>query len=176
MKETAVALRYANALANCFDSATLDIVNNELKEIAALIEDNQELRAVLLNPAIPLDVKQKTIREIVKQANYKSETGDALRTILENGRIDITGVIAGEFEKLVFKSLGKVRVKVTSAAELSDEESGSLQGKLKSITGLDPVVDINVDPSIIGGVVAQIGSLVYDGSIKSQLEALRIKT
>ncbi len=176
MKETAVALRYAKALADCFDNETLDKVSDELTEISTLVKDNRELRTVVLNPAIPLDAKQKTMGAIIKQANYKSETGDAVRTILGNGRIEIISVIAEEFEKLVFRALGKVRVKVTSAAKLSGDESGSLEGKLKSITGLDPVVDIDVDPSIIGGVVAQIGSVVYDGSIKSQLEALRIKT
>jgi len=90
-------------------------------------------------------------------------------------RMGIIRFIAAEFERISFEVLGKVRAQVTSAVELTAVEVDSLRGSLSDFSGKEAVMEIKVDPSLIGGVVARIGSVVYDGSVANQLQSLRVR-
>lgn len=177
MKETTVAIRYAKAMLESFkEPSILDDVNSELWSLSFMLEENHQLRVLMQHPAIPHSIKSGVLDEIVTVAGLREETGKALRVILNNGRITLLKNIAMEFEKLVFETLGRVRVKVISAMKLNPVETDSLKEILNKMTGKQAVVDIDVDTSLIGGVVVKIGSLIYDGSVKNQLMALRVQT
>ena len=173
MRETAVARRYASAFAEAF-SDDLETVGSELAALADVFEDSRELKSVMLNPAIPGEVKKRVVDEALGKAGVHKSTSSAVRLVIEKGRFPLLKTIAGEFEKIAFETLGKVRIEITSAMELTEDERKEISEKLTRITGKKAVIDIKVDPSLIGGIVARIGSKVYDGSVRNQLKALRV--
>ncbi|VAX21433.1 ATP synthase delta chain [hydrothermal vent metagenome] len=175
MKETAIASRYAKAFAESLgEGPLLDNIRKELDGVAEIFEENKQLRTIMLNPAIPLSVKKNVLEDIGAKIGVTQGTLKALLLVLTNGRINILKQIAEEFEKLVFETLGRVRVEVTSAMELSEDEMAALGEKLTALTGKKAVVDMKVDRSLIGGIVTKIGSSVSDGSVKNQLKTLQV--
>ncbi len=95
--------------------------------------------------------------------------------LLERGRISALPAIARAYKQLVDERLGRVQATVTSAQPLDPATAASVQRALEKRTGKRVVITSNVDPSLIGGVVARVGDLVFDGSLKSKLEALRAR-
>ena len=175
MKDTVVARRYAKAFAEAFNEpSALKTVGEELKELAAVFGGSHLLRNVMLNPAMSMDIKKNVLEELLKKSGASKGTVSAMRLILDKERVAILGEIAEEFEKISFEVLGKARIGVTSAMELSGEEKELISAKLSEITGKEAVISMDVDSSLIGGIVAKIGSYVYDGSVKNQLKALRV--
>ncbi len=175
MKETAVAVRYAKAFIEVYKkSGDLDRISSEFSVMARLYSESHKLRNVIQNPAISLKVKEGILDDLAKKAGFDKDTSFALTFLLQNGRAQIINEVAEEFEKMVFAALGRVRVEVTSADELTDSDKQAIAEKIKENTGRDAVMDTQVDPSLIGGVITKIGSNVMDGSVKNQLKALRV--
>ncbi len=175
MKETAVARRYAKAFAETYKGKDdLETVLTKLNTFADLFEDNKDLRTALLNPAISLGDKENIVKAIGQKIDMGDTAGAMLQRLLEKDRIGIVGIVANEFEKIALDMLGRIRVDVTSATELDQEAREELTKTLSSLAGKEAIINIKVDPSLIGGVTARMGSVVYDGSIKNQLKALRV--
>lgn len=175
MKETAVAKRYASAFVEVIkEPEALESTGRELGEIAKLFEESRILRNVILNPAIPAKVKQRVLDDVLEKSEVSDRTAGLVKLVLRKDRMNLLRDISEEFEKLSFQALGKVRVDVSSAMELTDDEREAVSKKLSAITGKEAVVSVSVDPSLIGGIVAKIGSYVYDGSVKNQLRALKV--
>jgi len=175
LKETAVAVRYAKAFIAVYKkSGDLDRISSELSVMAGLYRDSHKFRNVIQNPAVSMKVKEGILDDVAKKAGFSEDTSSALTFLLQNGRAQIINEVAEEFEKMVFAALGRVRVEVTSADELTDSDKKAIAKKIKETTGRDAVMDTQVDPSLIGGVITKIGSNVMDGSVKNQLKALRV--
>jgi len=176
LKETAVARRYAKAFAEKYakEPESLKTVLSELREFAEVFETSRQLRVVMLNPAISQPEKIAVLDGILGKMGASGKTREMVAHIIVKNRLALVGRMADEFEKISFEILGRVRVDVSTAAELSDKEKRDLVEKLSAITGKQAVTDITVDPSLIGGIVARVGSVMYDGSIKNQLKALRV--
>lgn len=176
MKETAVARRYAKAIVEKYpDPKTLEAVGKDLNAFSDLFEQTRFLKMTILNPAMPLEGKEAILEEISSKMGVSDPTKKALALILAKGRMGIIRFIAVEYERISFLALGKVRATVTSAMELSAEEKDSLQKSLSALSGKEAVMEIKVDPELIGGVVARIGSVVYDGSVANQLRGLKVR-
>lgn len=176
MKETAIARRYAKAFLEKFDDRkSLETLGEELSSFSALFEGDKTLKVTLLNPAIPSKAKEEILTAIMGKMGLSKATKQALLLILEKGRMGIIRFVAAEFERISFESLGKVRAQVTSAVKLTGAEVESLRKSLTEFSGKEAVMEIKVDPSLIGGVVARIGSVVYDGSVSNQLSSLRVR-
>lgn len=175
MKEIVVARRYAKAFIAAYkDSADFERTSQELMAMAALYKENRDLRNVILNPAVSASVKEEILLDVMKKSNFGKNTEAVVTLLLQSGRVQILPEVAEEFEHMVFNVLGRVRVEVTSAVELTGKDKTAIAEKIKETTGFDAVMDTKVDSSLIGGVVTKIGSNVMDGSVKSQLKALRV--
>lgn len=174
MRETAVARRYAKAFAEMYkEPALLETMSAQLKEFAEVFGREKSLRTVMLHPAVSIREKANALRKIARKLNTLEQTAHVLSHLLKKGRLPLVKLVSDEFEKISNDMLGKVRVEVTTATLISDSDRTTLGAKLTEVFGKEAVIELKVDPSLIGGIVARIGSVIYDGSIKNQLMALR---
>ncbi|PLX48565.1 MAG: F0F1 ATP synthase subunit delta [Desulfobulbaceae bacterium] len=174
MKNAVLAKRYAKALfAVGKEEDALDEYATALGEFAAMVADNPELADALANPMYPLDAREGVMREIVKATGVSAIMGNFLNLLVEKRRADILGDVAEMFQSLVDDENNTCQGVVISATELSADLQAKVQETLEKITGKRVTVTTKVDESIIGGMIAKVGDLVMDGSIKTQLEDLK---
>jgi len=176
MKAKGVARRYAKAILDTTkNDKEIQGVGKELDLFSDMYNTSDELRKVLLHPGIGDDSKTNIIGELAKKLKLSAGTIKALEIIRGNGRIDLTSEISESFNEMAEEKLGEVTVRVDSAHEVSKVESGELEKLFSKITGKRAKVTVKVDGSLIGGIVARVGSKVYDGSISNQLRLMKIK-
>ena len=169
-----IARRYATALADVVvKSGETETVRAELQVWEQLLADNPDLRNALHNPAIPHSSKEKVLEELIERAKPTRTTSNFLRVLLSNSRLTDIAAINKRLEVVLEERSGSVVADVTSARDLSGEQQGELKTNLEKLTGKQVKLNFTIDPGIIGGVVARIGSTVYDGSVKTQLENLK---
>ena len=174
MAGAAVAKRYARALFELAQEAgELDRVAGELDEFALALQASTDLRNVLTTPGLALAERQALLRTIVDGAGGCRTTRNALLLLTEKGRLPLLDDIALALRDEADRAGGRVRARVTSAAALSKAQEKRVATALGEATGKQVVVETDVDADLIGGVVAQIGGVVYDGSLKTQLRRLK---
>jgi len=174
---SAVANRYARALVDLVlaPDSTLkpeDAVA-QLREAAQMIRQSQELRIALLTPAIQKSRKRAVVAKLLEGRGGSHLIRNFLFVIIDHRRVDNLEEMVEAFELLLDERLGFVRAEVTSAAPLDEQRSAGLQAELARLTGKRMRLRFTVDPSLIGGVIARIGSTVYDGSLRGQFSELR---
>jgi len=171
------ASRYARALADvAFDPRSgLDPqhVTEQLKTVAALVRDSAELQRVLLSPAVPNSRKRGVIGKLAPDLGLNPKIRNFIYVLIDRRRIGQIGEIQEAFQSIVDERMGLIRADVTSARDLTDEQRGAVQAELAKLTGKQIRMECSVDPALIGGLVARVGSTVYDGSVRGQLEALQ---
>jgi F-type H+-transporting ATPase subunit delta len=113
------------------------------------------------------------MEEIIKASKAEASLANFLRLLTERGRIQYLGVIAEAFQELMDEELGVVRAKVKTAVPLSDSMKEKMKEILSEVTGKQVALVTEEDPDIIGGVVAYVGDMVWDGSIRSQLDGFK---
>ena len=173
MAQAAIAKRYARALLALGEGPGLDTLVEELKGFERALADSRELRTVLMTPGLPLEQRQGLLRDVLTRAGANKVTVNALLLLTERGRLGLLGPIIQAVRAEADRVAGRVRARVTSAAELAPAQVEAIRTTFEKQTGKRIVVETAVDADLIGGVVAEIGSTVYDGSIKSQLRRLR---
>jgi F-type H+-transporting ATPase subunit delta len=174
MSVETVARRYGSALADVvIKTGETDVVRTELKTWEATLSANGELSSVFASPAIAHANKEAILEKLIGKTQPGRTTANFLRILLRNGRLGELGEVIKRFEAELEVRSGNVVAKVTSARELTDSERAQLIANLAKITGKHIKPAYFVDKGIIGGVVTQVGSTVYDGSVKTQLENLR---
>ncbi|HTP52334.1 MAG TPA: ATP synthase F1 subunit delta [Anaeromyxobacteraceae bacterium] len=181
-----IARRYAKALFSLADekgqieqwSKGLEV----LRHLLAL----PELRDALSNPAMERERRRalaKGLSVAVELASPKllaaavlgleEDVRNLLLLLADRNRLAYLPAIVDDYRALADQRLGRVRAKVTSAVPLAADETRRISDKLAQATKAQVIVETAVDPALLGGVVAQVGSVVYDGSVRSQLEELR---
>lgn len=174
MSNETVARRYANALVDVVaGNNELQTVQNELGQFADLMQQSQQLAEVLRNPAVAYDQKSKILETLIQRTTPAKTTANFLRVLLRNARLADLNVINERFNHVLEERAGLVSAEVTTAQPLAPDQQTALQNKLQTVTGKKVVLNFKINPEIIGGVVTRIGSTVYDGSIKNQLEQLK---
>jgi F-type H+-transporting ATPase subunit delta len=174
MSVETVARRYGGALADVvIRSGEIETVRSELKTWEAMQNANAELSEVFANPAIAHMNKENILEKLIAKTRPGRTTANFLRVLLRNGRLGDLSAIIRRFDAELEERSGNVVAKVTSARELTDSEKAELTANLAKVTGKHIKPAYFVNKEIIGGVVTQIGSTVYDGSVKTQLENLR---
>jgi len=146
-------------------------VHEELADFAAAVDDVSELRSVLRNPQIEPPAKTRLLDELLADADELVR--NFLRLTAEKGRIGEIDEIAREFERLVAAEERRLSVQVTTAYDLSDDEAQQIVKQIEDASGRKVEATRNVDPSLIGGLVLQAGSLRVDASVRGRLERLR---
>jgi len=176
MTHSAVAARYANALADVVTPSgsvlrPQDAVS-ELKAFESTLRDSPELHNALVTPAVPGSRKRAVVGRIADILKISRITRNFLYVLIDHRRIASLPEIVQTFETVLDERLGFARADVASARELTGEQRRRLDARLESLTGKRIRPRYSVDDSLIGGVVARIGSTIYDGSVRGQLASL----
>jgi len=174
MSGETVARRYALALADVVEkSPDSEVIKTELKQWATIMTSNADLTNAFRNPAIAHANKEKVLESLIEKAKPARTTANFLRVLLRNGRLAELTQINEKFASVLEERSGAIAAKIISARPLSAEEQAALQTSLSQLTGKNVSLNFDIDQSLIGGVVTKIGSTVYDGSVKTQLENLK---
>ena len=176
MKDKGTARRYASAILGCAkNDKEVRSFGEELSAFAEAYKQHSSLKKVMLHPGIQIDLKKSVISEICKNLKCAKTTATALAIILENGRMNLIVQISEIYTEMSAEKLGEVAISVTSAHAVTKEENKEMEALFSSITGKKAKVEVEVDELLIGGIVARVGSKVYDGSISNQLKLIGIK-
>jgi F-type H+-transporting ATPase subunit delta len=163
---------YARALYEAAkDRGRVDDVREELADFAEATRDVPELRELLRNPQLDPRTRANVLEHVLGAADELLRNFVLL--LVDKGRSGDLGEIEREFERIVESEEGVVRVELTTAYELSDEEARELIGQIERASGRPVEATRSVDPSLIGGVVLQVGSHRLDASVRGRLERLR---
>ncbi len=170
----------AVAVARVYASALLDAAAGEadavLEEFASFRADvlgpNPEFRALLVSGATNTDEKLGLIERAIASA-CSTRFANFLRTLAEHERMELLDTVFEEAELLSEARAGKQRVQVTTAAGLSDDEVGRIRTQLDACFPFEPIIETDVDPALIGGLVVQIENTVYDSSLRTRLDQMR---
>lgn len=164
---------YANALFSVARAeGTLREVEDELFRFAQTLDGSDELRSTLTDPHIPAARRQQIVEDLL--GGKASPTTTALVSmVVGTGRARDLPAIIRKLVELSAEEAGKEVAEVRSAVELSDDQVERLTKALIAATGKQVEVKVIVDPSVMGGVVTQVGETVIDGSVRSRLEQLR---
>lgn len=174
MKENIVARRYAKAITGVVrEKASLNKVITDLHNISNVIERSDELKNVFYNPSIRMKFKEGVLSQLINRLNPVPPINNLLYLILRKDRIKYLGKIIFVLEELSDQILNRVRVNVKTAFELDKGEIDILRKRFTEVTKKDVILKVSVDHELIGGIVTQIGSTVFDGSIKNQLRLFR---
>lgn len=169
----AIARVYADALLDAQGDATGE---DRVAEFQSFIEDvldaNPEFEAILFSLIISNEKKSASIDRIVS-SQASENFGRFLKVVASHGRLDLLRVIYDVAADEQEKRSGKVRVIVRTASEITDEKRAEICLKLKNILSADPVLQVETDPSLIGGLVIQVGDTVYDNSLRNRLGQLQ---
>jgi F-type H+-transporting ATPase subunit delta len=176
MTLTSVAKRYAEALADVVTAPGSAIRPEEaVKELRSFDEAlalSHELRAALATPAAPVARKRAVVGRIADILKLSGAIRNFLYVLVDHRRTSLLPEIADGFELTLDERMGFARAEVTAARELTEAQRASLNKELEKLTGKRIRMRTAVDESLIGGLVAKIGSTVYDGSVRGQLETL----
>jgi F-type H+-transporting ATPase subunit delta len=171
---TVVANRYARALADVIASTgNYRQVLSELEDFGAAYRQSLELREVCDTPAVGMAQKLSVLDAIAGKMSSSHVTLNFLRVLMSHYRMPLLKEIIPAFRNVAYARLGIVRVKISSAADLSNEERQLLQARFNQLTQKQSELEYHLDGGLIGGLVAQIESTVYDGSIRGHLDRLR---
>lgn len=175
MKSTILARRYAKALFSLGkQEEKVEEYSEKLSAIAALYHDESAgIRDALVNPLYPLDARRQVMGRIAETVQADQMLGGFLKLLLEKNRAAILPDIADEMRILADRAQNISHGLVISAVPLGDELLAKTQATLEKLTGTRVLLKTEVDPALIGGIVAKVGDLVLDGSIKTQLNGLK---
>lgn len=166
-----IARRYAAALADVvMKTGEADPVRSELKAWEELIASNADLRNVFANPSIAHSKKEGVLEALIARSAPSKTAANFLRVLLRNSRLINLPEINERFAAELEERRGIVNGLVNSAHELSGPEIDELRANLEKVTGKTVKLSFEIDRDLIGGVVARIGSTVYDGSVRTKLE------
>jgi len=174
VKQIILARRYAKALfAVGKEEGKYEEYSAALQGLAEVYASDVGLADSLTNPLYPMDVRSKVMEGVVASMGVDSVMSKFLNLLVEKKRAGVLPEIAEEFQIMVDEEQNVSHGSVVSAVELSDELQAKVQATLEKLTGKKVELTTSVDPSIIGGVIAKVGDLELDGSIKTQLASLK---
>ena len=168
-----VARRYSAALADVtIERHEEREVQKELDQWAGMIEANPQLKEVFVNPTVAYDQKRKVLEDLISRSRVRDTTASFLRVLLKNQRLSQLRDIAERYGQILDERAGVVAANVITARPIPEELKSSLHETLAAATGQKVRLTFTTDETIIGGLVARIGSTIYDGSVQHQLERL----
>ncbi|HUP38818.1 MAG TPA: ATP synthase F1 subunit delta [Vicinamibacterales bacterium] len=175
MTSRTAAARYARALLDVAtkESADLDTIGRELDEFTAFLSQQAALERLLLNPAVPAPRKRAAMEEIIKVAGLSPIVSKLLILLADRDRLTLLKDVAATYRDVLAERQNVLHAEVTSAEPLTDERVKAIEERLATLTGKRVSMTTKVDKDIIGGVVARVGSTIYDASIATQLKKIR---
>jgi len=173
----AVANRYARALADVVLAPGSGVdplaALEQLRAFRDMLLEAPELKYVLTSPAVAVDNKRSVVQRLGDRAGFAGVIRNFLYVVIDHRRVDQIPDLVSAFEAALDERTGVVRAHVASAAPLDSGQQTSVRERLTRLTGKQVHCEYRVEADLIGGLVARIGSTVYDGSVRGQLEVLR---
>lgn len=170
-----VAERYASAL---FELATeakaVDKVGADLAAFGKLIEGSADLQRLVRNPVFTADEQKAAVVALLGKAKIGGLAGNFISLVASKRRLFALPGMIGAYNQLVADSRGVVRAEVTAAEQPSPARLKDIAATLKGLAGTEVMVDLKVDPSLIGGLVVKMGSKMVDASLKTKLNSIRL--
>jgi F-type H+-transporting ATPase subunit delta len=171
---SAVSTRYAKALVDVVTEPGSNIdphtAMDQLRQVAAMIAASDDLRNALLSPAVSPSRKRAVIAKLV---HVDAKIRNFIYVLIDHRRVHDIPSIMEAFEVLLDERLGFIRADVSSARPLNEQQRAALEVQLTRMAGKKAKLKFQTDPALVAGVVARVGSTVYDGSVRGQLERLR---
>ncbi|MGA7218991.1 MAG: ATP synthase F1 subunit delta [Candidatus Sulfotelmatobacter sp.] len=170
-----VASTYARAFADVVMDSRLDADRSigELQSIATLLSESMELRRVWENPAIPADQKRRVLDAIAQRDGITTQVRNLVAVLIDRRRIHFLEPIIQQLKKELDARLGFAEAEITSARILADTEKRQFEVQVEKLTGKKVRARYEQDASLLGGAVVRLGSTIYDGSVRGQLERIR---
>jgi F-type H+-transporting ATPase subunit delta len=170
-----VASTYARAFADVVFSAHLDAerATSGLRQVAELLVESADLRRVWENPAVPADQKHHLLDAIVQRGGIERHVRNLVAVLIDHRRTHFLSRIIEQFEKELDARLGFAEAQISSARELADPEKRALESQIGKVTGKKVRARYQLDAALLGGAVVRVGSTIYDGSVKGQLERIK---
>jgi F-type H+-transporting ATPase subunit delta len=169
-----VARRYAQALLELgVEQGAADKIADDFEAIGQAFETSHDFRNVLENPLVAHAAKKNVMIELCDQIGALPITKNALLLLVDRRRTKTLPYVARYLRELADVRKGVVRAEVTTAVALSDAYYERLRAQLEKMTGKRVVVDQRTDPALVAGVVTRIGDRIFDGSLRTRLQALR---
>jgi F-type H+-transporting ATPase subunit delta len=170
-----VTSTYARALADVVFDQHLDPGKTlaEAQSLAQLVASSQQLREVWEAPSIPAEQKRSLLDAIVAREGISGSVRNFVAVLMDHRRIKFLDPIVKEFEQELNRRLGFIEAQIVSARELGQSERTALEAQVEKLTGHKVRARYAQDGSILGGAIIRVGSTIYDGSVKGQLERIR---
>jgi F-type H+-transporting ATPase subunit delta len=176
MLNVSIPRRYARALiaASSETKTSLDVLREQLQALAQLFDTVRELKELAVDPSFGRAEKMAIIDAVLGAAGpFDPLIANLMRLLVERNRLRYLSDISRLFRDQADMLSGRVRGQLVTAVPLDEEIVQKLEARLVRLTGRKVMLQTSVDPSILGGAVAQVGTLVYDGSLKNSLEEMR---
>lgn len=169
-----VARRYATALADvAIGRGEAQEVRRELQDWSEMMQSNEQLLEVFRNPTIPYEQKRKVLSTLITRVRLRPTTANFLQVLLQNQRLADLIEVNKRFAHILDERSGMVSAEVTTARPVSQSAQDALRAKLTSMTGQNVRLNFTTDEELIGGIVTRIGSTIYDGSVRNQLQQVK---
>jgi F-type H+-transporting ATPase subunit delta len=170
-----VASTYARAFADVVLDGHLDADRSvaQLRMIATLLDESSDLRRVWENPAIPADQKRRVLDVIAERDGISTQVRNLVAILIDHRRVHFLEPIIRQLEKELDARLGFAEAQIVSARELNDAEKREFEVQVAKLTGKKVRAQYEQDASLLGGAVLHLGSTIYDGSVKGQLERFK---
>ena len=155
------------------DEKSVDAVKADLDKFDAMLAESQDLERLVRSPVFTSDIQGKALGAVLEKAGITGIAANFLKLLTANRRLFIIRDAITSFRALVAKFKGEAAADVTVAEALNDKNLDSLKAALKSVTGKDVVLNVKVDPSIIGGLIVKLGSRMVDSSLRTKLNSIK---
>ena len=168
------ATRYAVALLDVASKQSdAGRVERQLTTFVETLDAHRELRQALTTPSVPAIRKRAIVTAVAERIGMDPTATKLLGLLADRDRLHISHELLAVYRERLLDQQRIVKAEIRSAVALSPEALRAIEAQLSAVTGMKVAVDATVDPSLIGGVLAKVGSTVYDGTVKTQLEKLR---
>lgn len=174
MDSGSVARRYAKALFSlAIEGGRVEAWSESLSTLAGALQAAPDLAAIVGDPLHGRDERRAIAQRLVQAVKLDQDPANLLLLLADRGRLDRLPDVLRAFGELADQQLGRLRAKVTSAVGLDESAVDALAKRLSDLTRTTVLLERTVEPALLGGVVAQVGSVVYDGSLRTQLDDLK---
>lgn len=171
-----IAQHYADALADvAISQRNAETISGELRDFLALLQESEQLQILLSSPAVSRANKHAVAQSLVERMKASRTLRNFLFVVIDKRRMALLPEIQQAFETQLDERQGIARASVISARDLKEVEKKQLRAALERLSGQRVEARFDLDPALIGGAVVRVGSTIYDGSVRTQLQRLRTR-
>ncbi len=174
MKSDVVAKRYARALYDLGQEEGLgQKFLEDLGKLIQVVDSSKEFKSIMESPLYDIILKKRILKDVISKIEISAYMGNFLNILLDKDRFAFLADIKEGYQRILDEASGRVRAHVTSASALDAEQIRRITEALSGVMKKEVDVEVIIEPSLIGGVVAEVEGMVYDGSVKTQISRLK---